>query len=83
MKYPPKTTNNRGKVSKFMYFNYGCVRKQLPILTVALCKLKILTFSLAPVTAEANLPSVPSNAAYGGCCIMAKAHLAVLQRYCQ
>lgn len=81
VKYPHKTMYN--KVSKYMYFSYGWVRKQLLILTDALRKLKILTFSLAPIAAEANLPSVPRNAAYGRYCIMANVHLAVLQLYCQ
>lgn len=71
------------KVSKYMYFNCRWVRKQLLILTDALCKLKILTFSLAPVTDEANLPSVPRKAAYGRYCIMANVPLTVLQLYCR
>lgn len=81
VKYPHKMMYN--KVSKYLYFIFGWVRKQLLILTDALCKLKVLTFSLAPITAQANLPSVPRNTAYGRYWIMANVHLAVLQLYCQ
>lgn len=76
MKYPHKMMYN--KVSKYLYFIFGWVRKQLLILTDALCKLKVLTFSLALITAQANLPSVPRNTAYGRYCIMAM----YISQYC-
>lgn len=44
-----------------------------------LCKVKILTFCLAPRTAEANLSSVPRNTAYGRCCIITCVRLKLLQ----
>lgn len=43
-----------------------------------LCKVKILTFSLAPRTAEANLASVPRNTAYGRYCIITRVRLKLL-----
>lgn len=72
------STQNNNKVSKHVHFSYGWVRKQLLILTDALYKLQILTFFLAPTIAEANLPSVPRNAAYSRYCIIANVHLIVL-----
>lgn len=45
----------------------------------SLCKVKILTFSLALRTAEVILSSVPRNTAYGRYCIIASVHLKSLQ----
>lgn len=72
------STQNNNNVSKFVPFSYVWVRKQLLSLTDALYKLKILTFFLALTIVEANLPSVPRNAAYSWYCIMANVHLMVL-----
>lgn len=58
------STQNINNISKYVHVSYGSVRKQLLIPTNALYKLQILTFFLAPMIAEANLPSVPRNAAY-------------------